>query len=99
MSHNNKGYDIESRDGESGELRFIEVKAVGATKDLVSISYNQVLQGANSPDQFILALVRIRDGVADEPAYVRGVFSAPQDGIARIQFEVDWLVARATPPS
>ena len=99
MPHNNKGYDIESRDGETNDLRFIEVKAVGATKDLVSISYNQVLQGANSPDHFILAIVRIEDGEADEPAYVRGVFSAPQEGIARIQFEVDWLLARATAPS
>jgi superfamily II DNA or RNA helicase len=99
MPHNNKGYDIESRDGKTSDLRFIEVKAVGATKDLVSISYNQVLQGANSPDSFILAIVRVRDGEAEGPAYVRGVFSAPQEGIARIQFEVDWLLGRATRPS
>jgi superfamily II DNA or RNA helicase len=99
MPHNNKGYDIESRDCGTGELRFIEVKGVGGTKDLVSISYNQVLQGANSPAAFILAIVVVEEGLARMPAYIRGVFSAPQQGIARIQFELDWLLDRSTNPS
>jgi superfamily II DNA or RNA helicase len=98
MPHNNKGYDIESRDGVTGELRFIEVKAVGATRDVVNVSYNQVLQGANSPESFALALVIIEDGEPREPRYVRGVFAAPQDGIARVQFDLEWLLARATGP-
>ncbi|MFH0298064.1 DUF3883 domain-containing protein [Bradyrhizobium sp. 31Argb] len=74
VSSENKGYDIESRDGRSGKLRFIEVKGRHRDGREIIITKNELLAALNAPDAFYLALVRVDDGYALEPLYVQNFF-------------------------
>jgi superfamily II DNA or RNA helicase len=68
------GYDIESRDGATGRLRFIEVKGRIAGADTVTVTKNEILTALNLGDSrdslaetlrerdgYILALVEVPD--------------------------------------
>ncbi|CAN5278653.1 helicase-related protein [soil metagenome] len=66
------GYDIESKDHASGSLVFIEVKGRREGADTVTLTRNEVLCSRNEPEKFRLALVVVRDGVAEPPRYVKG---------------------------
>jgi len=70
----NRGYDIESRDPETGHLLFIEVKGRAAGADTVTITRNELLTALNCPDNFILAVVLIEDNRTNPPIYVREPF-------------------------
>lgn len=59
VSRDNCGYDIESRDGKTGKLRFIEVKGRMEGADTVTVTRNEIMTARNKGDQFILALVRV----------------------------------------
>ena len=74
VSSENKGYDIESRDGRTGKLRFIEVKGRHRAGREIIITKNELLAALNAPDAFYLALVRVDDGYALEPLYVQNFF-------------------------
>jgi SNF2 family DNA or RNA helicase len=74
VSAENKGFDIESRDGRTGSLRFIEVKGRQANGDAIMLTKNELLASLNSPDAFILAIVRIETGFVQQPVYVRRFF-------------------------
>jgi len=74
VSGEKKGYDIESRDPRSGTLRFIEVKGRHVDGREVIITKNELLASLNAPESFILALVRIDNGFAQEPMYVQRFF-------------------------
>ncbi|HEX05035.1 MAG TPA: DUF3883 domain-containing protein [Bacteroidetes bacterium] len=65
------GYDIESKHPQTGELRFIEVKGRAAHADQVSLTRTEILCALNEPEKFHLAFVRINDGKADDPVYVK----------------------------
>ena len=71
MPHNNPGYDIESRDPQSGHLHFIEVKGRQADADSVHITKNEWLVALNKRDMFILAIGRVRDGQIESLHYIR----------------------------
>ncbi len=73
------GYDIESRDGQSGLLRFIEVKGRRAGAETVTITRNEILTAFNTREQFILALVEIEGQRARLPRYVRQPFTREPD--------------------
>ncbi|MCA3671904.1 MAG: DUF3883 domain-containing protein [Methylobacterium sp.] len=74
VSAENKGYDIESRDNSTGHLRFLEVKGRHADARDVILTKNEILASLNAPDAFILALVRVSNGFAHQPIYVRRFF-------------------------
>lgn len=74
VSAENKGYDIESRDHSTGHLRFLEVKGRHADARDVILTKNEILASLNAPDAFILALVRVSNGFAHLPVYVRRFF-------------------------
>ena len=74
VSAEKKGYDIESHDPRSGHLRFIEVKGRQADGRVVIITKNELLASLNATEAFILALVRIENGFAQGPHYVRRFF-------------------------
>ncbi len=74
VSAEKKGWDIESRDPNSGHLRFIEVKGRHADARDVIITKNEILASLNAPDAFILALVRVANGFSHKPIYVRRFF-------------------------
>jgi superfamily II DNA or RNA helicase len=74
VSAENKGWDIESRDGATGHLRFIEVKGRHAEGRDVILTKNEILASLNAPDAWHLALVLIDRGMAQRPVYVQRFF-------------------------
>ncbi|MDE0170783.1 MAG: DUF3883 domain-containing protein, partial [bacterium] len=76
MPHNNEGYDIESRDPDTGDLYFIEVKGRIEGADTVTVSRSQIIHSQNSPDRFILAVVEVPKDRTARPTvrYVRRPF-------------------------
>jgi len=98
VSAEKSGYDIESAIPGSGRLRFLEVKGRVAGAKTVTITKNEVLTGLNKPEDFILALVEI-DGDRATPRYVRRPFGREPDfGVTSVNYDLDQLLARATPP-
>lgn len=96
----NRGYDIESRDSGSKRLRLIEVKGRRKGADKVTLTRNEVLCGLNAQDTstYILALVEVDDGRAEEPHYVRHPFHRePDSGAVAVAYDLQRLLARSTP--
>nr|GAJ31432.1 RNA polymerase associated protein rapA [Bradyrhizobium sp. DOA9] len=75
VSVEKRGWDIESRDLKAGHLRFIEVKGRQAGGREIILTKNEILASLNAPDAFILAIVQIEGGYAQEPVYVRRFFN------------------------
>lgn len=94
------GYDICSLDPDSGHLRFIEVKGRVDGADSVMITRQELITSLNKPDQFILALVEVVDGVGQAPRYVRGALDTrePPFGHNAIQFSIKSLLERVEVP-
>ena len=79
MAHNNKGYDIQSRLNDLGELLFIEVKGrVSGAKEF-TITKSEILTSLNRPDHFVLALVEVRDDDSTEVRYMRKPFKGTEE--------------------
>jgi superfamily II DNA or RNA helicase len=99
VSAQNLGYDIESRDGNSGQMRFIEVKGRRAGADTVTITRNEILTALNSPERFILALVEIEDGREQPARYVRQPFGKEPDfGVTSVNYNLRDLLAVSEEP-
>ncbi|MBN2002055.1 MAG: DUF3883 domain-containing protein [Anaerolineae bacterium] len=100
VSKENLGYDIESRDGQTGRLRFIEVKGRRAGARDVTVYRSEVLTCLNQPEQFILALVEVGDDdQAHDPRYVRSPFEKEPDSLAiSVNYDLGELLARSTLP-
>ncbi len=95
VSQDNEGYDVESFDPRTGRLRFLEVKGRRAGADTVTLTRNEILAGFNSPEQFILAIVEVEDGKAQEPRYVRQPFGKEPDfGVTSVTYDLGGLLAR-----
>ena len=98
-SKENKGWDIVSTPQSGvGETRFIEVKGRhgGAVDDTIHASKNEVLQGFNLKDKFLLAYVEVEGDYAQEPLYIRNPFDQ-QPGWAESgrDFSIKSLLTRA----
>jgi superfamily II DNA or RNA helicase len=76
VSAEDLGYDIESKHGETGNLRFIEVKGRVKGADTVIVTQNEQRCAFNNPEQWILAIVQV-DGDQTELRYVRNCFDHP----------------------
>ncbi len=59
VSRHKLGYDIESQDGQTGRLRFIEVKGRIEGAETVTVTKNEILTSLNKHESFILALVQV----------------------------------------
>ncbi|MFZ4828728.1 MAG: helicase-related protein [Phototrophicaceae bacterium] len=93
VSQHNLGYDIESKDGQSRHLRFIEVKGRRADATTVSLTYNEVLCALNSPQQFILAVVLVEGATALPPQYIEGYpFKEPDHATVSINYAIKELL-------
>jgi len=93
------GYDIESRIPGTGRLRFIEVKARVAGAATITVTRNEILTALNKPESFLLAIV-VFDGERVTPYYVREPFQREPDfGAVSVNYSLDELIARATPPA
>lgn len=53
------GYDVESVNLQTGQLRFIEVKGRIEGATTVTVTKNEILAALNKPEKFILALVQV----------------------------------------
>ena len=74
VSKENRGYDIESLDPQSGNLRFIEVKGRVAGAGAIMLTRNEVLTALNKPESWFLAVVFVEGGRAATPHYYREPF-------------------------
>ena len=70
VSAENRGYDIESREPETGRLRFIEVKGRRADARTITITRNEMLAAFNAAESFILAVVFVEGDLVHAPRYV-----------------------------
>ena len=70
VSAENRGYDIESREPETGRLRFIEVKGRRADARAITITRNEMLAAFNAAESFILAVVFVEGDLVHAPRYV-----------------------------
>ncbi len=66
------GYDIESKDPESGSLYFIEVKGRWEGKDDLTLTRNEILCSRNEPEKFRLAIVVVGEDGARPARYLAG---------------------------
>lgn len=64
-------FDIESRDA-AGNLRFIKVRSYPEGASHIMLTQNELVAALNSPERFLLALVKVRDDHASDPRYLRG---------------------------
>ncbi|RKU35137.1 hypothetical protein C6496_17760 [Candidatus Poribacteria bacterium] len=99
-SHQNPGYDIESKDPATNQLIFIEVKgkALGATS--VTVSKRQIITALNKPDKFILAIVEVDGDNAGEPLYIRDPFQEEPDfRVESVTYNLNKLLEDAKAPS
>ncbi|MCC5835090.1 MAG: DUF3883 domain-containing protein [Opitutales bacterium] len=78
VSVENRGYDIESRCGKTGSLRFIEVKGRHPSAEHITLTRNELICALNNPDKWILAYVSVSNGQAEAPVYRTNAF---HDGI------------------
>jgi superfamily II DNA/RNA helicase len=94
------GYDIESRIGGTGRLRFIEVKGRISAADTIAVTKNEILYSLNKPEDFILAIVEFRADENHRVHYVRNPFRREPDfGVTSVNYDMAELLARATTPS
>jgi SNF2 family DNA or RNA helicase len=79
MPRNNKGYDIQSRVNDLGELLFIEVKGRVAGAKEFTITKSEILTSLNKPNDFILALVQVSEDNSTDVRYVRKPFKGGEE--------------------
>jgi superfamily II DNA or RNA helicase len=95
VSEDKCGYDIESTDGQSGRLRFIEVKGRHIDAETVTVTRNEVVVGINSRENYYLAIVQIEDGKAHPPVYVKEPFeNEPDFEAASLNYKIKKLLAK-----
>jgi len=93
------GYDIESRDAQSGCLRFLEVKGRDTDAQTITVTKNEILYSLNKPEDFILAIVEFLDGGAHRVHYIRQPFQREPDfGVTSVNYSFGELLARAEAP-
>ena len=92
VSDQNRGYDIESRNPETGHLRFVEVKGRVSGAPTITLTRNEILTALNKPDTWCLAIVSLENGAAKKPRYFKEPF---RDGLefatASMNIEVSQL--------
>ena len=100
MHHQNPGYDIESKDPNTNQLLFIEVKGKSPDAMTVTVSKTQIFTAFNKPDSFILAIVEVDGETAKEPRYIREPFeNEPDFRATSINYDLNKLLAHSEPPS
>ena len=102
QEHNNPGFDILSRDPDTGRQFFIEVKGHKPSTPEIKVSRVQVQQGKQHPDRFRLAVVEVPEDPDEEPKV--GYLLRPFDGYdlhfaqANLPLKVSDLMTEAVTP-
>lgn len=93
------GYDIESKDKETGHLFFLEVKARWHEKDQVTLTKNEILCARNKPLNWRLALVVVTPEGPSKPKYLKDYsFGEPDFAETTRTFNLKTLLASAQDP-
>jgi len=93
------GYDIESRDVQTGRLRFLEVKGRVSGAATITVTKNEILYSLNKPEDFILAIVEFLENDAHRVHYVRRPFQREPDfGVTSVNYDFGELLIRAEHP-
>ena len=93
------GYDIESKDPKTGELRFIEVKGRASGEQTLTVSRNEILYSLNTPDDFILGMVEFVQGGSHQVHYLRQPFQREPDfHVTSVNYNFPELLARSESP-
>ena len=96
----NLGYDVESKDKDTGRLRMIEVKGRVKGATTVTITRNEILTALNKPEDFVLALVEVNGDRASQPRYVRRPFDKkPGFTEVSVNHDLKKLLDLSEPPS
>ena len=93
------GYDILSFDPDSKKQRFIEVKGriEGATS--IIVTRNEIITCLNKQDDYILAVVHVAEGFANQPKYVWNPFDIePAFNVTAQHFDLKHLLSLSEPP-
>jgi hypothetical protein len=98
------GYDIESLEPSTGQLRFLEVKGRVSGAATITVTKNEILYSLNKPDDFILAIVEFlpgeQEGKTHRVHYVRRPFQREPDfGVTSVNYDFADLLARAEVPA
>ncbi len=94
------GYDIESRNSSTGQLRFIEVKGRVQWVESITVTKNEILYSLNKPNDFILAIVEFTNDDSHRVHYLRQPFKREPDfGVTSVNYNFAELLARAVEPS
>jgi hypothetical protein len=92
------GYDIESRDPRTGDLRFIEVKGRRADAETITVTRNEVLYSLNNPERYILAVVEYH-GSGPRVHYLRSPFTREPDfGVTSVNYDLREMLGKAEAP-
>lgn len=95
ISSQNMGYDIESAEEKSGKLRFIEVKGRHCDAKTVAVTRNETLTALNKPDDYILALVLVKQDTASV-FYIANPFEKDVEfTTVSVNHDIDKLLKRA----
>lgn len=73
------GYDIESRDPNTGRLRFIESKGRVSGAETITVTKNEILYSLNNPENYILAIVEFFEDNSHKVHYIRKPFKNEPD--------------------
>ena len=68
------GYDIESLNPATGEVRFIEVKGRVDGAGQITVTRNELVTALNRPEQFVLAVVEFASDGSHRETYLRAPF-------------------------
>lgn len=91
VSAENRGWDIESYDGE--HLRFLEVKGVRAGSETVTVTHNEIMGGLNMKEKFSLVIVAVNGSKAGKPLYIWNPFkNEPDQATASVTYNIQSLL-------
>ena len=96
VSAENRGYDIESRDPQTGKLRFLEVKGRQEDATMVTVTKNEILTALNQPEAYRLCIVLVSRSGERQLHYIPKPFAQePEFGTASVTYKLGELLTRA----
>jgi len=99
VSREKCGYDIESREPETGRFRFIEVKGRVAGATEIIVTRNEILTALNKPDDFILAVVEVAGPRTTTHYITRPFRREPDFGVTSAIYNLSVLLNKGDIPA
>ena len=95
VSEQRLGYDIESFDPVTGEVRFIEVKGRASGATTVTVTRNEIFASLNNPDQYWLAVVEVDNAAVKRISYIPAPFrQKPDFTVTSVNYHLQKLLDR-----